>query len=142
MRSDQMTRYILWATVCGLLLAGGAWAGDAVKPNAVQSRTMDDIEKNGTGIVGLAYPTAKASLKTEYVKGTAYKDGSFDLTYKFTYKDSDGKTQDFTLKFVMAAKGELDDMKVIDSSEIWPPFGTLALLGVAVDELAKEMQKK
>lgn len=128
------------AVAAVVLAASGAVAAD-VKPNAVQSQTMDDVEDHAPGIVALAYPTAQSHLKTEYVKGTVYKGGSFDLTYKFTYKDSDGRTQSFTEKFEFSATGKLTGHGTVSSTEIWPPFATLKLLGVVIDEIAKELDK-
>jgi hypothetical protein len=129
------------AVVAAVLAFGGSAVAGDVKPNAVQSRAMDDIEDHATGIVGLAYPTAKSVVKTEYVKGTAYKGGSFDLTYKFTYKDSDGVTQSFTERFEFSAAGKLTDHATVSSTEFWPPFATLKLLGAVVDEIAKELDR-
>lgn len=129
------------AVFAGLLAGGVAGAAD-VKPNATQKAAMEDIERNAPGVVGLAYPTAQRHLETEYVKGSVYKDGSFELTYRFYYRDSDGKKQSFSEKFEFSAGGKLTDHSTVGSSEPWPPFATLKLLGAVVQEVGKELDKQ
>lgn len=76
------------------------------------------------------------------MEGTAYKDGSFDLTYKFYYRDSDNDPQTYTLRFDYDAKGKLTgEPGIVDHSSFWPPFNAIKIAGAVADELSKELNK-
>lgn len=128
------------ALVGAVLLAIGerVLAGE---PTPAQARAQNQIEENAAAITQIAYVTAQKHTKVEYVKGVAYRDGSFDLTYKFYYLDSDGDPQTYTLRFEYDAKGELKKPVAVQHSSFWKPFNAIELFGTLLEEVDKAIKK-
>jgi hypothetical protein len=114
----------------------------AGEPNAIQSRSQRDIVDGAARITKMAYVTSKSHTKIDYVKGIVYKDGSYDLTYEFSYRDNDNDPQTFTLRFEYNESGRMTDVKTVRHSSFWEPFNALKLAGALADNLAKEMNKR
>ena len=140
MTTKQRTMGLAAAMMCVLDLAGGAAAQD-VKPNAVQIRAQRDVVDGAARLTKLAYVSSNSHTKVEYVKGNAYRDESFDLTYKFTYRDSDNDTQTYTLRFEYSKTGAVTGVVTIQHSSFWKPFNAIEIAGAVVDGVAKELGK-
>jgi hypothetical protein len=131
-----------WLVVLSALgLMAVSKAASAGEPTAVQSRAQRDIESGAARLTKLAYVSSKRHTDLDYIKGVAYKDDSFDLTYKFSYRDSDNDPQTFTLRFEFDARGKLKDIKSVSWSSFWEPFNALKIAGVMLDKVAEELNK-
>lgn len=127
----------------GLLsVVGSVSPCHAVEPNAVQSRSQRDIVASAARMTKLAYVTSKSHTKIDYVKGVVYKDGAYDLTYQYTYRDNDGDTQTFTLRYEFNETGKLLDVKTLQHSSFWEPFNALKLAGAFLEGVANEMNRR
>jgi len=140
MTTMQRTMGLAAALVCVLGSAGGSAAQD-VKPNAVQIRAQRDVVDGAARLTKLAYVSANSPSKVEYVKGNVYRDETFDLTYRFTYRDSDSDTQTYTLRFEYGKTGAITAVVTIQHSSFWEPFNAIKIAGAVVEGVAKELGK-
>lgn len=123
------------AALAILTLAGGTI--HAAEPNAIQAKAQRDIESDAAKIVKLAYVQSTGHIATDYVKGTAFTDGDFHFTYKFSYRDENRKAQNFVTRFEFNSNGRLLKLTPISNTDWWPQFGTAGMIGAALKELAK-----
>jgi hypothetical protein len=96
-------------------------------------------------VLGFCYPTARSLNGVEYVSGTAAKDGTFDLTYRYKYKDGDNDPADFQLKFSFSATGKITAARVVPGkhSSFWPPLSLAEItLGRTKEAIRSDEQMK
>lgn len=94
-------------------------------------------------VMSFCYPTAKSLTKVEYVTGTTANDGSFTLTYRYLYRDSDNDPADFQLKFYFNAKAKMTDVRTLTGkhSSFWPPMSTAEITLAVVKEAIRNDDK-
>ena len=127
-----------FAVILGL--AGNISAAD-VEPNTIQQRAQREVLDGGAKITKLAYVSSNSHTKTSFVEGSVFRDDSFSLTYKFSYRDSDNDSQTYTLRFIYSKTGKMTDVKIVDHSSFWEPFNALKIAGALADGVAKELGK-
>jgi nickel-dependent lactate racemase len=89
------------------------------------------------GILNIAYPTAQGN--TAVPAGNWQRWGAgYALSERFSYRDSDGVAQSFTLRFMLNANGQVTSVNVTQQSEFWPPFATGNLLIAAFKAAAEK----
>lgn len=85
-------------------------------------------------VLSFCYPTARSLTAVEYASGTTAKDGSFDLTFRYTYRDGDNDPADFQLRYAFDRNGKIVSVRAVDGkhSAPRPPLkdarGTLELM--------------
>ena len=113
----------------------------AADPTPTESNAQKKVVAGSKNLTQLAYVTSKSHTKTECVRGMVNNDGSFDLTYKFHYRDSDNDPQNYTLTFQFAQSGDLKEVKTVSHSSFWPPFNAITIAGGIVDAAVRELDK-
>lgn len=131
----------LFTLVAIVVAAGATVETRAADPTPIQASAQRNVVRNAATITSLAYVRSTSHTDIEYVKGVAYNNGDFDLTYKFTYRDEDRKEQNYTLRFEFNKNGGLKDIAKVGFTGFWPPFGTLELLGIVAKEVEKALDK-
>ena len=121
-------------------MAGHVAAAD-VEPNTIQQRAQRELQDGGAKITRLAYVSSKSHTKTTFVEGSVFRDDSFSLTYKLSYRDNDNDPQTYTLRFLYSKTGKMTDVEIVDHSSFWEPFNALKIAGALADGLAKELGK-
>jgi hypothetical protein len=130
----------LAALLVTLGLGTNASAQD-VKPNAVQSRAQQNVVDGAARLTRLAYVTSKSHTKVEYVKGNVYRDDSFELTYRFSYLDSDNDPQTYSLRFEYDKRGAITNVVTLSHSSFWEPFNALIIANGLLEGVSKELNK-
>jgi hypothetical protein len=132
-------KYLTFVIVFGFCSQATA---QTVQPNSTQSRSQRDVVESAAKITKMAYVTSKSHTKVEYVKGAVYKDGGYDLTYQFFYRDSDNDPQTYTLRFEYNASGKITEVKTVQHSSFWEPFNAIKIAGAVAEGIANEMNKR
>jgi len=112
-----------------------------VQPNKTHIRAQQGIEDGAGKITKLAYVSSRSHTKVEYVSGKSYKDDSFSLTYKFSYRDNDNDPQTYTLRFAYDKTGKMTDIATVNHSSFWEPFNALKIAGAVLDGVSQELNK-
>lgn len=104
---------------------------------ATVDRAHAAIVAKADGILNIAYPTATGN--TAVPTGNWQRWGAgYALSERFSYRDSDGDAQSFTLRFMLNANGQVTSVSVTNQSEFWPPFATGNLLIAAFKAAAEK----
>jgi len=142
MTTIKHTAFFMAIGLIGLTGMPGFSEAAEVQPNATQLACQRNIQSSAARITKMAYVTSKSHTQVDYVKGTVFDNGTFDLTYKFWYRDSDNDQQCYTLRFDYNSRGGLVEVKTIGHSSFWEPFNAIKIAGAVVEGLAKELDKK
>ncbi len=124
-------------TLIAVLVAVAATSTPLLAANTTsETKAQTLIRQNARSISEFAYPTLQFS-RTDYIRGTRYRDGSFNLVYKFHAKsgNSNGYCQ---LTFSFRRDGKLT--QITSGARTWflPPFTTAKFL---VDLIKQKLQK-
>jgi hypothetical protein len=140
------------AGLVGLLWVAPGGGGAAAEPTREQldaARAMvagtGKNKGNDKLVLGFAYPTARGVTKIDYVSKTAADDGSFTLTYRYTYRDRDNDPQDFQMRFEFGATGKLTGARPVADkhSSFWPPMTAAELtLGLLQEAIRNDEKRK
>lgn len=71
-------------------------------------------------VLSFCYPTAKSATAVEYVAGTTSKDGSFDLTFRYAYRDGNNDPADFQLRYAFDRNGKIVSVRAVDGKHSSP----------------------
>lgn len=134
-RLNLVAATVLFTLTFGVLGNGRAYAADPIDDAA------KTIEKNHKDINSFAYPSLKRSESVVYKNETTNRDGSFTLTYRFNYRDSDNDPAHVTLKFLYNSAGKMTDIVEVDRSSFWESFTTANILLAVVKEGIKNDPK-
>ncbi len=137
----KLHRFAAVAAFAVILGVAGQVSAAEIEPNKIQQRAKGELQDGGAKITRLAYVSSKSHTKTSYVEGSVFRDDSFSLTYKFTYRDNDNDPQAYTLRFLYSKTGKLTDVETVDHSSFWEPFNALKIAGALADGIAKELGK-
>ncbi|MEZ6142803.1 MAG: hypothetical protein R3B84_19750 [Zavarzinella sp.] len=126
---------IVAITVVGCTLTSqSAFAGEM---NAAQKAARDNALRSGSAITKLAYVTSNSHTSTTYQKGVDYGD-TFELTFRYDYKDSDGDPQYFVLTYKFLKNGTYTGFSKGPHSSFWPPFNVIEISGAVIEEALKK----
>ena len=126
--------------ICGLaaglaILAGTSSRLAAAEPTAVQQDAQTRVRNAAKVLTKTAYVTSKSHTLTEFVDGNNTGNGTFDLTYRFHYRDSDNDPQSYTLTFYYDKAGQVAKTGIGPYTSFWPPFNFIGGVAAAAEAL-------
>ena len=122
-------------TIVGFTLTSQtAGAGEM---NTVQKMARDNAIRGGSIMTKLAYVTSNSHTSTTYKEGMEYGD-TFELTFRYDYKDSDGDPQYYYLTLKYRKDGSYYGYSKGSHSSFWPPFNAIEIGDALLKEALKD----